>query len=213
MSPLLRLSVGHMNRPVSIFASVTILLFFMPLVLASVPVTGDITEENEEKWWVNTTVDRNKNKIGDMVEKYHDHPSFLDDDNTISVIVDFDHEPGEEEVKLLEKSVDFQHQWTLKIIDAIVGRVPVNQIWDLTKVEGVVMIELDGILEIANADAAANQVGVIEAREETGYDGAGSTVAIIDTGIDGNHVGLDDLDDDDSTNDPKIIAFYDPEQP
>jgi len=209
MSPLLRLSVGHMNRPVSIFASVTILLFFMPLVLASVPVTGDITEEDEEKWWVNTTVDRNKNKIGDMVEKYHDHPSFLDDDNTISVIVDFDHEPGEEEVKLLEKSVDFQHQWTLKIIDAIVGRVPVNQIWDLTKVEGVVMIELDGILEIANADAAANH-GVIEAREETGYDGAGSTVAIIDTGIDGNHVGLDDLDDDDSTNDPKIIAFYDP---
>ena len=87
MSPLLRLSVGHMNRPVSIFASVTILLFFMPLVLASVPVTGDMIEEDEEKWWVNTTVDRNKNNIGDMVEKYHDHPSFLDDDNTISVIV------------------------------------------------------------------------------------------------------------------------------
>ncbi|DAC11321.1 MAG TPA: hypothetical protein D7H86_07690 [Candidatus Poseidoniales archaeon] len=209
MWPLLRYYVGPMNRPVSIFVSITILLFFMPLVLASVPVTGDQVEENEEKWWVNTTVDKNKNKIGDMVEKYHDHPLFLDDENTIPVIVDFDHEPGEDEVMLLEKSVDFQHQWTLKIIDAIAGRVPVNQIWDLTKVEGVVMVELDGILEIANADAAANH-GVIEAREETGYDGAGSTVAIIDTGIDGNHVGLDDLDDVDATYDPKIIAFYDP---
>ena len=46
--------------------------------------------------------------------------------------------------------------------------------------------------------------------KDTGYDGAGTTVAIIDTGIDGAHVGLDDLDDDNSTNDPKIIGFYDP---
>jgi serine protease AprX len=35
-------------------------------------------------------------------------------------------------------------------------------------------------------------------------------VAIIDTGIDGAHTSLDDLDDDPATNDPKVIAFYDP---
>jgi len=34
-------------------------------------------------------------------------------------------------------------------------------------------------------------------------------MAIIDTGIDGNHTALDDLDDDNTTNDPKIVAFYD----
>ena len=34
-------------------------------------------------------------------------------------------------------------------------------------------------------------------------------MAIIDTGIDGNHTALDDLDDDNKTNDPKIVAFYD----
>ena len=33
-------------------------------------------------------------------------------------------------------------------------------------------------------------------------------MAIIDTGIDGNHTALDDLDDDNST-DPKVIAFFD----
>ncbi|MEE9152009.1 MAG: S8 family serine peptidase [Thermoplasmata archaeon] len=35
------------------------------------------------------------------------------------------------------------------------------------------------------------------------------TIAIIDTGIDDEHVGLDDLDDDPNTDDPKVIAFYD----
>ena len=34
-------------------------------------------------------------------------------------------------------------------------------------------------------------------------------MAIIDTGIDGNHTALDDLDDDNMTDDPKIVAFYD----
>ena len=42
-----------------------------------------------------------------------------------------------------------------------------------------------------------------------GMFGEGVTVAIIDTGIDNNHTGLDDLDDDNTTNDPKVIAFYD----
>ena len=71
------------------------------------------------------------------------------------------------------------------------------------------MIELDGILTIANGDAAALH-GVDTVWQDTGYDGAGTTVAIIDTGIDGAHVGLDDLDSDNSTDDPKIIGFYDP---
>ena len=69
------------------------------------------------------------------------------------------------------------------------------------------MIELDGILTIANGDARAGH-GVDIAFEETGYDGSGTTVAIIDTGLDGNHSSLDDQDET-STYDPKILGFYD----
>ena len=144
-----------------------------------------------------------------MIEVHKDSPLFLDEDNTLPLIIDFDHTPGDAEVALLEREIEFQHQWTLEGIDALAGRVPVDRILDATTLPGVVMLELDGILSIANGDAAVLH-GVDTVWADTGYDGAGSAVAIIDTGIDGAHASLDDLDDDNSTNDPKVIAFYDP---
>tara|TARA_X000001036_G_C20690974_1_gene809377 strand:- start:118 stop:2061 length:1944 start_codon:yes stop_codon:yes gene_type:complete len=174
---------------------------------APVSITPDSTEE--VGWWVDTTVDRNGNGIGDMIEVHKDSPLFLDEDNTLPLIVDFDHTPGAAEVALLEREIEFQHQWTLEGIDALAGRVPVDRILDATTLPGVIMLELDGILSIANGDAAVLH-GVDTVWADTGYDGAGSSVAIIDTGIDGAHASLDDLDDDNSTDDPKVIAFYDP---
>ena len=195
------------NRATMSVFCLTILV--LPMLAFAAPVSAVENTDEPEGWWVNTTVDKNGNGIGDMVELHKDNPIFLDDDNTLPLIIDFDHTPGEEEVALLEKEVNYQHQWTLEGIDALAGRIPLNKIWDTSELPGVVMIELDGILNIANGDAAALH-GVDSVWADTGYDGAGSTVAIIDTGIDGSHVGLDDLDDDNSTNDPKIIGFYDP---
>lgn len=184
-------------------------ILVLPMLAIAAPVSSIQEKDDSEGWWVNTTVDKNGNGIGDMVELHKDNPIFLDEDNTLPLIIDFDHTPGAEEVALLEREVDFQHQWTLEGIDALAGRIPVNKIWDTIDLHGVVMIELDGQLSITNGDAAALH-GVDLVWQETGYDGAGTTVAIIDTGIDGSHLGLDDLDDDNSTNDTKIIGFYDP---
>ena len=79
----------------------------------------------------------------------------------------------------------------------------------IVELPGVVFVELDGRLEIQMNDV--NEVhDVTQVWQDTGYTGSGSVVAIIDTGIDSDHVGLDDIDDDNSTNDPKVIAFYDP---
>ena len=173
----------------------------------AVPVSSE-TVEAEDGWWVSTTVDRNQNGIGDMVEKYHDHPLFLDEDQSLPLIVDFDHTPTLDDVAMLEREVGYVHQWHLPLINAVAGRIPHNMVLETTALPGVVMLELDGIFTVQNGDAAViHEVDI--ARQQTGYDGSGVTVAVIDTGIDSTHVGLDDLDDDNSTNDPKVIGFYD----
>ena len=196
-----------MNR--TLLSAVCFALMMTPLFASAVPVHLSPDDGEEIGWWVDTTVDRNKNGIGDMVEKYNDHPLFLDEANTLPLIIDFDHTPTEADVSMLEREVGFQHQWTLKHIDAVAGRVPHNMILETTTLPGVVMLELDGILTVQNGDAAViHEVDL--AQQQTGYDGSGVTVAVIDTGIDSTHAGLDDLDDDDSTHDPKVIGFYDP---
>ena len=180
-----------------------------PLIVATVPVSADFEDNSEPVgWWTETTVDRNQNKIGDMVELHMDNPIFLDEDNTLPLIIDYHYTPGHEDIDVLERTVDYEHQFILHGIDALAGRVPVTELLTLRDIPGVVMIELDGILTVANNDARIGH-GVDITFAETGYDGAGTTVAIIDTGLDGNHTSLDDQDDDPTTYDPKILGFYD----
>ena len=198
-----------MNGYKRCFGLFGLFMLVAPLIIATVPVSAD-NEDNSEPvgWWTETTVDRNHNKIGDMVELHMDNPIFLDDENTLPLIIDYHFTPGEEEIDVLERTVDYEHQFILHGIDALAGRVPVNELLTLRDVPGVVMIELDGILTIANNDARIGH-GVDVTFAETGYDGSGTTVAIIDTGLDGNHTSLDDQDDDPTTDDPKILGFYD----
>ncbi|MDG1539793.1 MAG: S8 family serine peptidase [Candidatus Poseidonia sp.] len=185
-------------------------LMLLPTLALATPIQIETDSSIEEEgWWVETTVDQNKNSIGDMVELHKDNPVFLDEDNTLPLIIDFDHTPSTDEIAMLEREVGYEHQWELTHIDALAGRIHVDLIRETLNIPGVIMIELDSILTIQNGDAAVLH-GVDMAWEETGYDGSGVTVAIIDTGIDGAHASLDDLDDDDSTDDPKVIGFYDP---
>ena len=133
---------------------------------------------------------------------------WVDTNDTISVIVDFDHQPTFEDQEMLEREVDFRTQFRFHLIDSIAGRVAVDDIVEMAALPGVVLIELDGILTIQMNDV--NDIhGIPMIWEDTGYTGKGSVVSIIDTGIDSEHVGLDDMDDDNSTNDSKVIAFYD----
>ena len=109
---------------------------------------------------------------------------------------------------MLSSEVDFELEFRYWLIDSIAGTVELNRIHELVDLPGVVFVELDGILGIQMEDVVPAH-GVDLVWQDTGYTGEGVTMAIIDTGIDGNHTALDDLDDDNTTNDPKIVAFYD----
>ena len=129
-------------------------LLVLPLAMASVSMPSEPLASEEEGWWVETTVDRDGNGIGDMVERYHDHPLFLDEEGTLPLIIDFDHTPTPADVAMLEREVGYVHQWDLPLIDAVAGRVPHGMILETTTLPGVVMLELDGIMQVQNGDAA-----------------------------------------------------------
>ena len=113
MTMIWKQTVETMNRTQNVFAFFLILLFILPSLGAIVPADAEASDE-EQGWWVDTTVDRNKNGMGDMVELHIDNPIFLDDANTLPLIIDFDHTPDEEDIAMLEQSVGYQHQWLLR---------------------------------------------------------------------------------------------------
>ena len=190
----------------NVAVAVLAILAFTPLSSSSIGI-GDY---QESPWWESTSMDLDGDKIHDAIWLAIDSELYdwVDEENTISVIVDFDHTPTSQDQDMLEKEVDFQTQFRYHLIDSIAGRIGVEDLLDASRLPGVVLIELDGILTTQMNDV--NDIhGIPMIWEDTGYTGEGSVVSIIDTGIDSDHVGLDDLDDDNSTNDSKVIAFYD----
>ena len=188
-------------------------LLVVPLIASSATLEEDDRKESEQElnWWENTNMDTNKDRIHDAIwmAPESSHYDYLDENNRISVIVDFDHTPTLEDERMLERHVSFEVQFRYWLIDSIAGKVDIDLVPKIVELPGVVFVELDGRLEIQMNDV--NEVhDVTQVWQDTGYTGSGSVVAIIDTGIDSDHVGLDDIDDDNSTNDPKVIAFYDP---
>ena len=198
-----------------------ILRFIMFLTIAvmltpiAAPMAMESTTESlsgEKPWWETTNMDQDRDRIHDavwMAVAGMSGGDWVDEDGRIGVIIDFDHTPTAEDETLLSESVDIVISWRYHLIDSIAGRIAVGDLFDVLDVPGVVFVELDGRLEVQMEDVVPYH-GVDTVWEDTGYTGTGSVVAIIDTGIDSDHAGLDDLDDNNETDDPKVIAFYDP---
>ncbi|MFQ3343786.1 MAG: S8 family serine peptidase [Candidatus Poseidoniales archaeon] len=201
--------LSSIRRPLSVGI---FLLILLPSLTTALPVDSDIDEvkQQDKFWWEETSMDLDRDGVHDAIwlAIQSDLHTWFDSDYRISVIVDFDHLPTHLDQIMLEEEIDFETQFRYHLIHSIAGTVSITKIELLSNLPGVVMVELDGILSVQMAEV--NDVhGIPMIWDETGYTGAGSVVSIIDTGIDSDHVGLDDLDDDNSTNDAKVIAFYD----
>ena len=190
-------------------------MMLVPALAAAAPTVSNPSQmptyaEQIGQWWEDTNMDRDGDYIHDAIwiSAENNHYQYLNNYGRISVIVDFDHTPTEYDQEMLEREVEFQTQFRYWLIDSIAGTVELDRIHELLELPGVVFIELDGRLEVQMEDVVPIH-GVDLVWQDTGYTGAGVTMAIIDTGIDANHSGLDDLDDDNSTNDTKVIAFFD----
>ena len=192
-----------------------VVLMLAPALTAATPLghapgSEDQSADLVENWWESTTMDLDGDRIHDAIwiAAENTHHEYLDENGRISVIVDFDRTPTPEDQAMIEAEVGFETQFRYWLIDSIAGTVELERLHELVKLPRVVFVELDGVLGIQMQDVVPAH-GVDLVWQDTGYTGAGVTMAIIDTGIDGNHTALDDLDDDNATNDPKIVAFYD----
>lgn len=173
-------------------------------------------EEEEPKWWEHFQGDKNNNKIDDQIEE-------LSKEERIGIFIDYDRNPTEEDVKRLSK-FELDVKYVYKYIDVICARnVAISDVRALSHLPNVVMVKLEPILyPLLDISARAIKARASEdyspyTAEDIGpYTGKGISIAILDTGVDDGgyspaqrHEGLDDLDDNPSTNDPKFIAGVD----
>jgi len=167
---------------------------------------SSLVENNEDRWWEDTRMDMDKNRMHDMLDIALEQGKYVYD-GKISVLVDFDHMPTKNDEQLLIDEVGFEPSWRFHHIPIISGEVKTELLDELLEVKGVVFLTLNGELQIA----LDNAIGIhhVDTVWDFGYTGEGISIAIIDTGIDPLHVGLNDFDDDPSTADPKVVAFYD----
>jgi len=197
--------------------------------------SNSVESDIHNEWWLDWSRDKNSNMIDDRIEWLLQQPPEIQENwwkraptGNARIFVDYDHHPTDADVKVIEELgaiVTFRP----KYLDNLIVTMPFEQITEnsgLLSLPGVVMIEDLGLAE-PNMHEAVPNMGVDDVWNSLGLDGTGATIAILDTGVRGDHEGLNDMDDDPLTCiteppnpldpspepisdcDPKIVGFFD----
>lgn len=188
---------------------------FLCLILFMAPLTGSIGNEinhedgwttsipemtpvvhQELDWWERTTLDSNRNAIHDSLETL---------DEPVGIGLSYDREVTDSDVAYLE-SLGYQITDVIEAVDAVLlGVINSTDVWDLSQIDGVVMVErygqiiLWGDIQTPNILAEQSEEYPHTAWNHTPMMGAGINIAMVDTGTDNEHPGLKD----------KFVAGYD----
>jgi serine protease AprX len=153
--------------------------------------------------WPPWSRDSDGNRLDDELDFWISEPSR----ESFPVVVCYDRMPGAAGARSLEAlgaAVDFTSRW----LPCLAASLPRDSVGAALLLPGVVRIEAAVPLKAA-LDTSLPSIGVDRAWQRTGLRGSGVTICVIDSGIDANHTSLDDLDDLNTTKDPKVVAFYD----
>ena len=200
------------------FASLALMMLLAPLVSSSISIestirggldtNGDWTSSVESEihwnWWAHWSRDKNSNSIDDRLEWLIDQPEEKQRDwwrrapeGYARIFVDYDHHPTDADILALER-LGVEVSFRFKYLDTVSATAPLTSIIDpegIRLLSGVVMIEDLGLAE-PNMHEAVPNMGVNMVWEDLGLDGTGSVIAVLDTGVRGDHEGLNDMDDD-----------------
>ena len=191
LSPL----AGSLSAPTNHFLDTDNLQFIEEGQTIEIPHQAEIWWDEDIEWWDITTLDVDRNGI---------HDSLQNAIGQVNVGVSYDHVVTEEDRELL-KSLGFVINVELPVVNALLlGDIDSSQIWQLSEIDGVVMVERYGSL-VFYGDV---QTPTVKARNSTEYpigawdlgiSGDGVNIAMVDTGVDNEHPGLNQ----------KFIAGYD----
>ena len=190
------------------FTFICLLLFLAPLTgslgneinhdegwSGSIPEMTPVIHE-ELEWWERTTLDSNRNGIHDSLETL---------DDPVGIGLSYGREVTDSDVAYLE-SLGYQITDIIEAVDAVLlGVINSTDVWDLSQIEGVVMVErygqviLWGDVQTPNILAEQSEEYPHTAWNHSPMKGAGINIAMVDTGTDNEHPGLKD----------KFVAGYD----
>ena len=162
---------------------------------------------SEVNWWDNYSRDKDHDGISDVLIWKLDQGERFFNPGEARVFVRYDHQPTDYDVEKLENA-GVEVTYRAKYIDLLATTMPRNLISEISTWEGVVMLDDIGKAEPHMATAVPT-MGVDNVWNDYGIYGEGISIAIVDTGVNNAHVGLDDFDDNGFTNDLKVAAYYD----
>ena len=163
--------------------------------ITEAPSQGAIWWDPDVEWWEVSTLDGDRNGV---------HDSIQDASGPVNIGLSYSRDFSDEDRELLE-SMGFDIHLELPIVDAVLlGDVELPQIEDLVVLEGVVMIERYGSVEFYGdvqtpAVKASNSSEYTIGAWDFGLSGNGINIAMVDTGVDNEHPGLEG----------KFVAGYD----